>query len=405
MAAVALTTELPARMAERAASPADPKLASFYRPELDALRFIAFLAVFFCHALPFDTPRGTQHVSTFLWHALQAVREAGNFGVCLFFMLSSYLITELLRRECLQTKKVHLKAFYVRRSLRIWPLYFSVLLLAVILGPLIPFLHMESRQGIAYLLFVGNWYIVANPVGTTTLSWLWTISVEEQFYVVWPTMAKIGGARLIAIGSWMCLPLSLIAIVVASKYQQHPDVTVWLNSIVQFQFFGVGALLAIFLSGEAPSLSSLARIITFALGLGFWVLASGVGHIKDPFGAHSVVRTSIGYEFLAAGCFAIFISMLGASVERVPGYVLYLGKISYGLYVFHGIALDSTTFVRQYLENGAPRYWMLTPSLFFADRAIALALTIALAALSYKYLETPWLRLKRKFTFIESRAV
>ena len=405
MAAVALTTELPARLAERAAPPADPKPASFYRPELDGLRFIAFLAVFFCHALPFDTPRGAQHGSRFLWHALQAVREAGNFGVCLFFMLSSYLITELLRREYLQTKKVHLKAFYVRRSLRIWPLYFGTLLLAVILGPFIPFLHLEWRQGIAYLLFVGNWYIIANPVGATTLSWLWTISVEEQFYVVWPTMAKIGGTRLIAIGSWMCLPLSLIAIAVASKYQHHPEVTVWLNSVVQFQFFGLGALLAIFLSGEAPSFSSLARIVMFASGLACWVIASGVGHIKDPVAVHTVARTSLGYEFLAAGCFAIFLSMLGASVERVPGYVLYLGKISYGLYVFHGIALDSTTFVRQYFENGAPRHWMLTLSLFLADRTIALALTIALAALSYKYLETPWLRLKRKFTFIESRAV
>ena len=146
MGAIGLTTELPAAVAVRPAPAAKPKAPKFYHPELDVLRFVAFLSVFFCHGLPFHTPRSLHGAAEFLWQLLQAAREAGNFGVCLFFMLSSYLITELLRREYLQTNTIHLKAFYVRRSLRIWPLYFTVLLIAAVAGSLVPFFHMEVRN-------------------------------------------------------------------------------------------------------------------------------------------------------------------------------------------------------------------------------------------------------------------
>jgi peptidoglycan/LPS O-acetylase OafA/YrhL len=405
MAVIELAAELPARRAAQTAPATPPRAATFYRPELDVLRFIAFLSVFVCHGLPFKAPQHIQGRTNFLWLSLQGVREAGNFGVCLFFVLSSYLITELLRREYVQTKTVHLKAFYVRRSLRIWPLYFSVLLISVVAGWFIPFFHMEWRQLIAYILFVGNWYILATA-GASTLAWLWSISVEEQFYIVWPTMAKIGGTRSIAIGSIICFPLSLAAIAIAVKYQQHLEVTVWLNSIVQFQFFALGALLAICLAGGVPRLSTRLRIVSFIAGVVCWVTASGVCLIKDPRPIHGVASMIVGYELVSVGCLCIFLSMLGASVKHTPGFIIYLGKISYGLYVFHGIALAGTTFMRKLLlEHGGSPYSTSAISLFLADRAAGLAITIALAALSYRYLETPWLRLKRRFTFIESRAV
>jgi peptidoglycan/LPS O-acetylase OafA/YrhL len=404
MAAAGLTAELPARMATQTVPVAAPKAENFYRPELDVLRFIAFLSVFACHGLPFNLPQGEGDTSS-PWLALQGVREAGNFGVCLFFVLSSYLITELLRREYVRTKTVHLKAFYVRRSLRIWPLYFSVLLVSLAAGSFIPFFHMGWRQLVAYIFFVGNWYIVANTGAVSALGWLWSISVEEQFYVVWPTMAKLAGTRAIAIGSLICFPMSLLAIATAVKYQQHLEVTVWLNSVVQFQFFALGALLAICLSGRVPRLSTRARMVSFIAGVMCWVTASTACLIKDPRPVHSLASMMTGYELVGLGCLCIFLSLLGASVKHVPGFVIYLGKISYGLYVFHGIALAATTFLRKFLEHGISPHSTVALSLFLADRVVGLGITIILAALSYKYLETPWLRLKHRFTFIESRAV
>ena len=97
--------------------------------------------------------------------------------------------------------------------------------------------------------------------------------MEEQFYIVWPTIAKLGGVASIAIVSFVCMPLSLIAIAVVSKYQQHLEVTVWLNSVVQFQFFALGALLAIYLSGKVPSLFDVSVRFTIFMG-GRWCAGS-----------------------------------------------------------------------------------------------------------------------------------
>jgi len=94
----------------------------FYRPELDVLRFGAFFLVLVSHTLP--SPDGPG----FKLHILRAIRYTGSLGVPIFFLLSAYLITELLLREREFTGTVHIRAFYLRRILRIWPIYFLVLL-------------------------------------------------------------------------------------------------------------------------------------------------------------------------------------------------------------------------------------------------------------------------------------
>lgn len=379
------------------------KAQRFYRPELDVLRFAAFMSVFFCHGLPFDDAKHAHAGRAWQW--MQHVREAGNFGVCLFFLLSSYLITELLRREYLQTQSVHLKAFYLRRSLRIWPLYFAVLLAVGITGVFIKSEHMGWVQTLAYVFFVGNWFSLFNPAIPNPLSWLWSISVEEQFYVVWPTMAKLGGTRIITAGSILCLPLSVVAIAFVERYQQQPEVTVWLNSIVQFQFFAWGALLAIFLAGKVPELSPVLRMALAGLGSASWLAASGLCLLKRPGVDPGVFKLSVGYELVAAGCVCFFLAALGAPVSKIPSVIVYLGKISYGLYVFHEIALTATTAIRQHFEQSTTLHGASTSLLFLADRVCALGLTIAIAALSYRFIETPFLQLKSRFTFVRSRPV
>ncbi len=374
----------------------------FYRPELDALRFLAFLSVFFCHALPFDDPKHAH--KGHIWHYFQYVRESGNFGVCLFFLLSSYLITELLRREYLSTGSVHLQAFYLRRSLRIWPLYFATLAMVAGIGIVVPALHMGGMQFLAFLLFVGNWHMIASSLANP-LSWLWSISVEEQFYVIWPTMAKVGGTRAITVGSILCLPLALVAAVYAVRFQSNPDVSVWLNSVVQFQFFAWGALLTAFLSGKMLDLSKSLRISTAVTGCICWLLASGVCHIKTPGSHPSAFRICVGYELVAAGCICFLLAALGASVTGVPKIFIYLGKISYGLYIFHGFALAATTGLRQHFERAMSPNTGMTWLLFFIDRVVSLAITIGLSVLSYEYFESPFLKLKDRFSFVQSRPV
>jgi peptidoglycan/LPS O-acetylase OafA/YrhL len=161
----------------------------YYRPELDALRFFAFVSVF-CDHLTFVQAR---------W--FQPIVEAGAFGMCMFFMLSAYLIITILLREQETTGTVNLRAFAIRRILRIWPLYFLVLFGGYALGRIY---HgnaiVNGHAVLAFTFLVGNLYILhtgwMGPVGS-----LWSLSVEEQFYLAVPAIVRLGGRRgIIAIG-------------------------------------------------------------------------------------------------------------------------------------------------------------------------------------------------------------
>jgi peptidoglycan/LPS O-acetylase OafA/YrhL len=137
----------------------------FYRPELDLLRFFAFLSVFLHHGLPgFELSHHTGGLAS-LFRLEALVKEACSFGVCLFFLLSAFLITELLERERAHTGSIEVRSFYVRRILRIWPLYFSFLLVGVVLGCFIPSYRMEAGRILAFLLLSGNWYVAGELWG------------------------------------------------------------------------------------------------------------------------------------------------------------------------------------------------------------------------------------------------
>src|SRR5579862_6648256 len=181
----------------------------FYCPELDALRFCAFLAVYLCHSIPNGSVSAAwQPGSNLGIRLLAAIKDAGNFGVCLFFMLSAFLITELLRRELHAYGRIHVRAFYLRRVLRIWPLYFGVTIAYALAGKYFPAMRIEPGRVLAYFLLAGNWYIALHPWIQTPLRSLWSISVEEQFYLVWPLLARHGGMRALVKASFALIPLS-----------------------------------------------------------------------------------------------------------------------------------------------------------------------------------------------------
>ena len=109
----------------------------FYQPELDGLRFYAFLGVFICHTLPFEGAlyRRFHLPMPWLWGA---IAKSGAAGVDLFFALSAFLITSILLREREETGRISLRRFYLRRILRIWPLYFVLIALGVVLAHTMP---------------------------------------------------------------------------------------------------------------------------------------------------------------------------------------------------------------------------------------------------------------------------
>jgi peptidoglycan/LPS O-acetylase OafA/YrhL len=126
----------------------------YYRPELDVLRFIAFMFVFITHRNDLSPIDPARHPWLYNFSLI------GVYGVPIFFLLSAYLITELLQRERQRTGTIHIRSFYVRRILRIWPLYFLVFYGLVLLNLYLPGVGADSpEKWAAFSLFVGNWYI------------------------------------------------------------------------------------------------------------------------------------------------------------------------------------------------------------------------------------------------------
>jgi hypothetical protein len=159
-----------------------------YRPELDVLRFIAFMIVFIVHRMDFIPIDPARHY----W--LYNLCLLGDLGVSVFFLLSAFLITELLFRESDGTGTIQLKAFYMRRILRIWPLYFFVFFGLVLLERFVHYAGAKDPTSwLAFTFFAGNWWICLHGwVPAYPVNPLWSISVEEQLYIAVPIIALVG---------------------------------------------------------------------------------------------------------------------------------------------------------------------------------------------------------------------
>ena len=365
------------------------RLPRFYRPELDVLRFFAFLGVFFVHGPAYSLPAYATAAQKETLRHFYIAREAGDFGLDIFFLLSSYLITELLLRERESTGKIHLEAFYTRRILRIWPLYFLVIALGFSASLLIPQAQALTKAQLLYLLFFVGWLgksTFHNGVGV-----LWSISVEEWFYIIWPGITKIGGARSVLFAALAIIPIALMAAAMVED--------TWFNPIVQFLFFSVGALLALALRRRSlKQLPLLARAAMAVFGLwAFWVVGAYIGGYTDNM---RPALTSAMYLLDALGCIAIFLVFYDMPKRLLPRPLIYLGKISYGLYVFHPFALVA---VGRVIHSPMLGQNAVVPRLLVMNAA-ALGLTVLIASCSYRWFEKPILALKERFGYIPSRA-
>ena len=288
-----------------------------------------------------------------------------------------------------------MKKFYLRRVLRIWPLYFLVLALSVLLGMVHPIWHAEWGRVLSALLLAGNWYVVffgwtANPL----LFPLWSISVEEQFYIVTPTLAKLGGPVAVSVFSVLAILVSYVTLWRMSLDTPQGS-AVFASSLVQFQFFAAGSLIAILLKGEAPKISKLYRVLMTVGGVGLWLVANRLGvtvHLK----ANATHLTPVlGWAAILSGTVLIFLSFLGAVDIRFPRWLIYLGGISYGLYVYHVSLIFLTTAV-------LGRFLSL-PGVPLLAALLSLGLTFVVAGISYRFIEQPFVRLKKRFTLVPSR--
>jgi peptidoglycan/LPS O-acetylase OafA/YrhL len=362
----------------------------FYQPELDGLRFYAFLGVFAYHTLP-ERPAFYRSLHLPLPSLWAAAVKSGASGVDLFFTLSAFLITVLLLKERRQTGGISLRSFYMRRILRIWPLYFAVLAVAVVLAHTVPGQGLPWYFLAGYLLFVGNWVdaVVGHP--TSVCVPLWTVSIEEQFYLVWPVLMKGLGRRgmiVAAVVTFLLATLSQIGVVLAGLSGGY----IYYGSASRGGSLALGILLALF-ADRLPDLSRGMRRLLLAAALTGWISASA--WLTDQPGPVDM-RAVLGRLVVSVGGVLILYACLGSRSRLVRSdWVVRLGKISYGLYMLHFIGLLLVIDVLR-----PPWGWKL-----LATKALGLPVTVVLAWASYRWVESPFLRLKDRFATVLSRPV
>src|ERR1700722_6349671 len=360
----------------------------FYQPELDGLRFYAFLGVYVFHTIP-SQPQFYTGVHLPLPKLCGAFVRSGSAGVDLFFALSAYLITSLLLRERQQTGGILLRSFYIRRVLRIWPLYFAVLALGAVLAHFVTGQHLPWYYVAGYALFVGNWVSAALGNPHSICAALWTVSIEEQFYLVWPALMKMlegRGLVIAAVLTFVFATLSQVGTVLAGLSGGY----IYYSTASHCDSLALGILLAQ-CAHRLPDLSGTSRCLLVGSGILSWIFAYAF-LLEQP--GPASMRAVLGRLIVSLASGAILWGCLSSRNRLLRGrWVVELGKRSYGLYALHltGLLIVLNLF---HSPSGVK---------LLATKAVGLIVTILLGFASYRWIESPFLRLKDHFATPPSR--
>lgn len=371
-----------------------------YFENLDGLRFICFLSVFFFHSFHTDF----DHIkSSDTYHLIKYdIFGNGNLGVNFFFVLSGFLITYLLIEEKKLNGQIDVKKFWVRRILRIWPLYYLCVMLGFFIFPWLKSAFgqepRETASIVYYLTFTNNFDFIKNgPPDASVLGVLWSVAIEEQFYVVWPIILYLLPIRKY----WVAFTTVIVASLVfralndnSMAYEHHT-----LSCISDMAVGAFGAWLVQTSENFKLRISTLKRSYISLI----YILFLTVFVFRDEIlsqrvcGLNVIERPIIALIILLIILEQCFSSESLFKMSRFK-FITKMGAISYGLYCFHfvGILIAITLTERLALNT---EFWQV----FFVDTSIALALTIAMSWISYRVYEKPFLRLKNKFAYIKTK--
>ena len=348
-----------------------PDFTLGYRKSLDGARGLAILYVLLSHVqnLPF---------------------QGGFIGVDLFFVLSGFLITTLLLEEHRATGDLRLRSFYARRALRLLPALLVVL--AVIAGLSAALQPAEEAAGVRRsvliaLFYSSNWFMAWKAFPTPDLTPTWSLSVEEQFYLVWPLL-------LLCLLRMKASTKSIAVLAAAGMLMSAAWRAVlwrWTGSFER-AFFGsdahadgllAGALAALLIAARGAPSPAGVRALNWAghLTLGALLVYLPFGWPADSSALQGgILALNLGMASLVACLVFSPGPLLRGLFESAP--LVWLGRISYGVYLWH-IVLGFA---------GKLPGWR-----WYLPWPVSMALTVGVAALSYVALERPLLRLKRRF--------
>jgi peptidoglycan/LPS O-acetylase OafA/YrhL len=339
-----------------------------HMPQLDGLRAIAALLVVYAHWLPLHFRAGL---------------PVGGMGVLLFFVISGFLITGiLLRCRSLAPPGFSLRAFYARRALRIFPLYYLVLAVTFALN-----VEGVREMFVWHASYLSNFYFFLRDDWNGYTSHFWTLAVEEQFYLCWPLLMLLLPENRLALATSLLIGIGIASHFLLPILFPERQLVLTLPSFA-FPALGSGALLALAAVGKVRPFASLCAIGVPAFVV-FQVLRSaGL--------SASVTRPARDLAFIVVATWLVGTAATGfrGPVGRILSWspLTYLGRISYGIYLLHHLATPTLQAVGQWLQAE----WLLHGPWKYAARA---ALTVGAASLSWACFEGPLNRLKDRFPY------
>ncbi|MBK7668007.1 MAG: acyltransferase [Sphingobacteriaceae bacterium] len=368
---------------------------------LNGLRFFAAIAVVITHIELIKYQSGFSNI----WKENMLVFELGSLGVIFFFVLSGFLITYLLMQEKAVKQTVAVKKFYIRRILRIWPMYYLVVLLGFLVLPNIHFIDNPylnklldanfTPNFILYLLFLPN-LAFATFAAVPHIGQTWSIGVEEQFYLLWPLIVKhsknVLKALLMVIGI-----LIVLKVIVLVLCKQIPDSSALkiikpFLAMTKMESMAIGGIGAYYLFNGNEKIKWL---MNNGLMISAVIVIVGLVYFTPP-----IIQDAIYLVYSVLFLVIILnVSSNPKSIFKLENRMFkMLGNISYGIYMYHLIVIA-------FVFAGLNYFGMEINDSFISQLmvySLTIIITIFVSILSYSYFEKRFLNLKHKFTIIKS---
>lgn len=366
-------------------------------PNLDGLRFFSFFLVFLSHSFVTSDPQIKQSG----WYKAIKINmfSDAEVGVSFFFVLSGFLISYLLLKEKEDTGKINVPYFYIRRILRIWPLYYLTAFFGFFIFPFLKILFgqipYETADPLLCFTFLNNFNFLQNGLpDSSSLAILWSVAIEEQFYLIWPLLLFKTPKKY-----YLHVMFGVLVISTFFRIMYHGKTGIndhTLGVITDMAVGGIGAYLIIYNDGFLNWIKKMSKallLVVYALCLLFICFQQQLFYTNNAmFILQRIIMSSVFIIIILEQNFCINSFFKTGNFSIISK----LGKYAYGLYCFHviGILVSTTLLAKCSLNNYGWQMWLL-------ELPFSLVITIVLSYLSYNYFESLFLKLKDRFASIK----